>query len=888
MPIGGQNNNKSNVISPARHITTKHTAPGFTNAENYNASAGGDEKGLGGKTLLEIPSDIIYAWNWKESVPNAVISQLTTFVCLWAVEIDFGGYTGEKNPRTVNYWKDLLNSGYELSSQVESEIDVADKDGKIIKMPPRIMPVNRDYVCKIDGTPVKYIPALPNIAQVLTKDAKGGVGLDRVSLEDPGGGNFSVTLSLRIQNPYELMEESSFWRFFVPGQAFLLTTGWQDDGSGYYNPNRGVSFDKSSVLFERFKDWPSKKMVPPIIDPATGMLNKFFFDIKTYTDNYFWPAYGFWQSLLLVLVDPSFTLQGSELSGNLTFQTYGFYTAKKVLTGEMTSGITKFINNGDISPAIVSEKKSDFNIETGSYKKDSITQQQIHYIKLTDALKSLCASYNTAILKNEESQIAYYNKLIFYSDDDNVNPGDIIDAVVVPGTQTKQGPCNFYLGIPSNANVTPVIGEKNTEDTKVNNNTVANEQEVTKAYAFNKVLEKLYMNEDFKKLSIYWQEDMQKNIQQADSKNKTTLSDVVYKMGDLPINYQSFIKWIDERKKFKADEILEDFVNIFLYNELRGVFQLLKLNNFHVLVFSDQYYKLAFDDQKNKNRLMSALPALQFREHILNEFRWRYFTLRYGDIQSLIMDVSINRGMESQMNPYTYRTLMGLSKNLANSSTSIPGKGGAQNSEYQQGVVEPQTNLKNSVNMPSGEGTLVPFATGAGNTFNDIDTSEASADGGSNASNSGSAARNDTLRQFLQAGLEEPENGGPAGAIGTYLKYYYNKINVTIHGTFGLYPTGTIYFVGLFEWLRGFFKIMNVQHEIGPDFFSTKMEINWLGPDHRGSELPSLVYRDKWGNIVNSTGVIKVSDEDMQNAPEQSTTAPVTEDTKTVTGVRNQ
>lgn len=876
-------------------IFVRYSAPqsGITEAGSYDASAvaGGGPNGGSSKKPTEIPADVIYGWNWKESMPNAVISQLTTFLCFWALENDYDGNEREKNPR-VKYWKDLLQSGYELSSQIQTEIEY--DDGVIA--PPRIRPINYDYKCYIDGTPVKYIPALPNVSQVLTKDAKGGVGVSNIAINDVGSGNFAITLQMNITNPYELMEQSSFWRFFTIGQQFLLTIGWQDEGQGMYNPYSDAperGHPQTGVLAQRFKDWPYKRIIPPIVDPATGMLHRFFHNIKTTDYGFMYPANGFWQSYYCTLQNPSFTLNGNGLQGNLTLNTIGQFVARQILTGQTHPGAGKWVNESDKPPAIVSEKNADFNATTAEYDKDNNKVQQVHAIKLGLALKALCASYNTAVYTDGDSNKRNQAALIYYSDDPGVNIGDEIDAPMTVGVGPK-GKCNFYLGIPeggstaqdSENGITPDKNGPVDEDTVFNNiyKGMQNlgKDPVVDAEAFNAVKEKILQHPSFKEKAIYWQEDGQMDVQKAEDKKQITLADSVVGVADIPIMYQTFKKWLTNNSHWPFDSMLTNFCDAFLYQEFGLTFRLVTgHNNTRVLVFMDQYLKRNLEQDKVVMGAAAGMPALEFRQYILDEFRWRYFTLRFADVQSLVKDASMIKPANVKESGFRYRAMINLGQNLMNSGFVGKGEGDKQNPLLVGIVDTPGTNTDRQeigLQVTNNDGTVADNSTTPTVIHNEGQLIGQSADGSSNASNKGSAERNAQMKQFLWEGIKDSEGMGIDGAIGSYLKFYFMEINVSIHGTFGLLPTSLVYFIGLFDWLRGFYSIKSVSHEISPGEFVTNMVIVWTGADHKAPGV-SLIFNsaadksDK--NLKVSTGMSynEVSDTSgsTQQSPDQIT-----------------
>lgn len=835
----------SNEIS-----TQNHEKSGQAEPKSYGKTKEGNA------TPMQPPKDLIWGWNLKESLPNAVISQFTTFLALWAVELDFDVQGDkEKNPR-VRYWKDLLNSGYELSSQITNDI-VYDRDseGNPTKTgPARIQPINQNYNCYIDGSPIKYIPALPNIAQVLTKDAKGGVGVEMISINKPYSTSFTIDISLTISNAYELMEQSSFWRFFVPGQWFLLTTGWQDEGQGYYNP--AYHHKGTGVLSEKFKEWPTKTVIPPIIDPATGILHRHFHDINTATTQYLFPAFGFWQSFLVTLMVPSFTMQGSSLQGVLRLATPGADIDQQFMAGQLNHGVTEFINkNGMQVTQIWSKNKSDMDVETGDYNPDKIEKNTIHAIRLGSALKAMIATHNSLVYSPERSSAYQQNTLIFFSEDADVAVSEEMNAPLVNG-QGPRGRCNFWIGVrPSNQKAT-----SNTEDGE--NASVDQKEQKTTGDApedfnhVNKVVEHLMKRDEFKVESIYWMEGDQQNIQQAKKKDLETLKKEIKTIADLPINYHTFRKWLEDRKHYDFVRLIDEFCYTFLTEQLGSFFELYRIStNLYYLSWSDQFYKTSVEEPKGKVAQRKNMPALQFNKYILDVFRWEHFTLRYGDYQSLVSEVSLYQGNQTYQTKYEYNTIMNVSKQMANAATAIHGGGDLTNNQLFQVLVNPDMtpDMKKKTRPKNDEG---------GTKLNDASDGTAStvanpsANGATNMSNKGYVGRNEMYKALLVLGMM-PGNGGIYTTIGSFMKGWFDKISITIHGTMGMQEGMIVYFIGTFGWVRGFYVINSISHELSKGGFVTRFDMVWLGADH-GVDTPGLAMWSEYDRrtlIVEHVGV---------------------------------
>jgi hypothetical protein len=834
-----------------RPITTKTSTTvagggeaGVASAESMaQTTAGAGEKS---PTPMEPPNDLIYGWNWKESMPNAVISQLTTFLSLWAVERDYSNshLDKEKNPR-VRYWKDLISKGYELSSQVESLVDYGDGNKEV----PRILPINKDYTCKIDGTPVKYLPALPNIAQVLTKDAKGGVGIDRISLEKPYSSTFTIDITLTISNAYEFMEQSSFWRFFTPGQWFLLTLGWQDDGLGYYNP---VSHIDSGVLAQKFKDFPTKTVIPPIIDPHTQKLNEFFWDIDTTSSRYLFPAFGFWQSFLCQLAFPSFTLEGSSMHGSIKLYTPGAFTDKQFMSGQLTPGISKFINeNSDTVGSMWSVQKADMNFESGDYKPDSIESKQMQTIKLGGALEAIVRTHNSLIMK-EMSSMKAQNVLIYFSNKNDIKIGDPMPAPLLDGNG-PEGKCNFWIGVSNDSGDARV--QKSSEDEENRKLKLSNGQELAiekiSATHVNQVRDHLMKREEYKVQGIYWQEADQKNFQQALNKKLKTLYEKIETIADIPLHYMTFKKFLDDHRAYNFEDFLQKFCDQFLREQTGFFFELYKdQSNIRYLSFSDQFYKEAIQHGRGKVAQRIGMPALEFNKFILDEFRWRHFTLRYGDFQSLISNVTIFQGSKEQNSRWEFKAFTASMPGFANMAGGTEGGADPYTGSVMSETYDPET-LKD---LQSKTGTIKD----SGSTDNSH-SPESGTQGGvgnpaqkgaNNVANSGLVGRNEIFKALLALGVSPEMN--MYTSVGSYMKGWFDKINITIHGTFGLFDGMLIYFIGMFEWMRGFYHLLNVSHEVSRGEFKTTFELVWMGND-AFSDAPTLTWYDpKTGELIES------------------------------------
>lgn len=817
---------------------------GMASSESMaETTAGAGEKQ---PTIMEPPNDLIYGWNWKESMPNAVISQLTTFLGLWAIERDYSNshLEKEKNPR-VRYWKDLISKGYELSSQIESLVDYG--DGK--KEPPRILPINKDYTCKIDGTPVKYLPALPNIAQVLTKDAKGGVGVDRISLQKPYSSTFTIDITLTIANAYEMMEQSSFWRFFTPGQWFLLTLGWQDEGLGYYNP---ASHLDSGVLAQRFVDFPTKTVIPPIIDPHTQKLNEFFWDIDTTSSRYLFPAFGFWQSFLCQLSFPSFTLEGSSMHGSIKLYTPGAFVDKQLKTGQLSAGVSKFINeNKDTVGSSWSVQKADMDFEKGDYSPDGIEAKQMQTIKLGGALEAIIRTHNS-ILMREMSTMNAQNTLIYFSQTKDVKIGDPMPAPLVDGVG-PEGKCNFWIGVSND------FGEpsapKGTEDEENKKLTLKDGKTIPiqqiSATHVNQVRDHLMHREEYKVQGVYWMEADQKNFQQAYNKKLKTLYEKIETIADIPLHYMTFKKFFEDNKALNFEDFLQKFCDQFLKEQTGFYFELYKdQSNIRYLSFSDQFYKQAIQHGRGKVAQRVGMPALEFNKFILDEFRWRHFVLRYGDYQSLIANVTIFQGSKEQNSRWEFKAFTAGMQGFANMSGGTEGGGDAYTGSVMSETYDPET-LKD---LQSKSGT-VKESGASDNSYspesgNSPTVGSPPQQGASNVSNSGLAGRNELFKALLSLGVSPEMN--MYTSVGSYMKGWFDKINITIHGTFGLFDGMLIYFIGMFEWMRGFYHLLNISHEISRGEFKTTFELVWMGND-AFADAPTLMwYDEKTGELIES------------------------------------
>lgn len=810
---------------------------GQADTDSYSNTTEGGAKG--NATPMQPPRDLIWGWNLKESLPNAVISQFTTFLALWAVELDFDGSSKEKNPR-VRYWKDLLNSGYELSSQVSNDIVYErDEEGNPTKSgPARIQPINQKYNCYIDGSPIKYIPALPNIAQVLTKDAKGGVGVEMISINKPYSASFTIDISVTISNAYELMEQSSFWRFFVPGQWFLLTCGWQDEGQGYYNP--AYNQKGTGVLADKFKDWPTKTVIPPILDPATGILHRHFHNIRTTTTEYLFPAFGFWQSFLVTLMVPSFTMQGSSLQGVLRLATPGADIDQQFMAGQLNHGVTEFINkNGDQVTQIWSKTKSDMDVETGEYDPDNIEKNTIHSLRLGSVLKALIATHNSLLYSPERSSSYQQQTLIYFSETGDIAIDEEMPAPLING-QGPMGRCNFWIGVrKKKAGDEKVDNTEDGEDNKNLNEDQKTTDDLPEDYNHvNKVVEHLMKRDEYKVQSVYWMEDDQQNVQQAKKKDLETLKKEIKTIADLPINYHTFRKWLEDRKHYDFYRLIYEFCYTFLYEQLGTFFELYEAGtNIYYLSWSDQFYKSSVETPKGKVAKRAGMPPLQFNRYILDVFRWEHFTLRYGDYQSLVKEVSMFQGNQTYQTKFEYNTIMGVSKSMANAASSIRGGGDVTSNELFEAIINPDTvadmDKRTRIKNDGGGTNLLDTKDGTTSVV-----ANPGADGSTNTSNKGFVGRNEMYKALLALGMM-PGNGGIYTTIGSYMKGWFDKISITIHGTMGVQEGMIMYFIGTFGWVRGFYVIQSISHELNKTSFTTRFDMVWLGAD-RGADSPGL------------------------------------------------
>lgn len=866
---------------------------GTPSAESYSeTTAGAGEKS---PTPMEPPNDLIYGWNWKESMPNAVISQLTTFLSLWAVERDYSNahLEKEKNPR-VRYWKDLISKGYELSSQVENLIDYGDGKKEI----PMILPINKDYTCKIDGTSVKYLPALPNIAQVLTKDAKGGVGIDRISLDKPYSSTFTIDIALTISNAYEFMEQSSFWRFFTPGQWFLLTLGWQDDGLGYYNP---VSHMDSGVLAKKFADFPTKTVIPPIIDPHTQKLNEFFWNIDTTSSRYLFPAFGFWQSFLCQLAFPSFTLDGSSMHGSIKLYTPGAFTDKQFMSGQLSPGVSKFINeNKDDIGSMWSYQKSDMDFEKGDYEPDSIESKQMQTIKLGGALDAIIRTHNSLLMR-DMSRMRSQNVLIYFSRENDVKIGDIMPAPLLDGSG-PQGKCNFWIGVSKDFGKNKqdgVLGQRfqeimdNSED-KENQKILLKDgkelpiQKISQKHV-NQVRDYLMHREEYKIQGIYWMEEDQKNFQQALNKKLKTLYDKINTIADIPLHYMTFKKFLDDQRAYDFEDFLQKFCDQFLKEQTGFFFELYKdQSNIRYLSFSDQFYKQAIQNGRGKIAQRVGMPALEFNKFILDEFRWKHFTLRYGDFQSLISNVTIFQGSKEQNSRWEFKAFTAGMKAFANMSGGLEGGADPYTGSKMSETYDPEAQINGDLQSRTGtikdSGVTDNSYSPKSGTLPSV--GDPAQQGATNVSNSGLAGRNEIFKALLELGVSPEMN--MYTSVGSYMKGWFDKINITIHGTFGLFDGMLIYFVGMFEWMRGFYHLVNVSHEVSRGEFKTTFELVWMGND-AFADAPTLTWYDKkTGELIESndsyyakaikdnstTDAAETSEQNLDNKTTQTVTAP--------------
>jgi hypothetical protein len=794
---------------------------------------------IGGEppTPMEPPNDLIYGWNWKESMPNAVVSQLTTFLCLWAVERDYSNSNleNEKNPR-VRYWKDLITKGYDMSGQVKNLIDYGDGQKDI----PYILPINKDYTCRIDGTPVKYLPALPNIAQVLTKDAKGGVGIDRISLQKPYSSTFTIDITLTISNAYEFMEQSSFWRFFTPGQWFLLTLGWQDEGQGCYNP---ISHEDSGELSNRFLDFPTKTVIPPIIDPSTQKLNEFFWDIDTTSPRYLFPAFGFWQSFLCQMAFPSFTIEGSSIHGSMKLYTPGAFVDKQLMIGQFSPGISKFINeNKEDVGSMWSYQNADINFESGEYSPDSVEAKQMQTIRLGGALESIIRTHNS-LLYQPQSDMKNQNVLIYFSQKESPAIGDEMPAPLLEGNG-PMGKCNFWIGVadPKVSTLTNGnIEESENQKIKLSNGKELSIKKITAKHV-NQVRDHLLHREEYKVQGVYWMESDQKNFQQAFNKKLQTLAEDIKTIADIPLHYNTFKRFVEDNRAYNFEDFLQKFCDQFLREQTGFFFELYKdMSNIRYLSFSDQFYKGAIQDSRSKIAQRVGMPALEFNRYILDEFRWKHFVLRYGDFQSLIVNVTILQGSKTQNSRWEFKAFTAGMKSFANMSGGT--EGGAD--PYLGSIMSETFDVEKNKDLQSKTGTVKR----SGNTDDSYSPESGTQTsvgnpgqkGATNAANSGLAGRNEIFKALLELGVSPDMN--MYTSVGSYMKGWFDKIHVTLHGTFGLFDGMLIYFVGMFEWMRGFYHLLNVSHEVSRGDFTTTFELVWMGND-AFADSPTFLYYD--------------------------------------------
>ena len=607
------------------------------------------------------------------------------------------------------------------------------------------------------------------------------------------------------------MEQESFWRFMVHGQRFILTVGWQDSSNQLYTSaydntvNGKYRYAEQEEIAKELKKsnfFGNRSVIPPIINPASGMLHPYFWDINTQSNEYLNPAHGFWTSYVMDLSTPSFSIEGTGVRGSCKFFTPGQLADDMFVKGTLGGGATKVFNDdADNAAAKTVIQKSDFDPETGQYKKDAIKTEIVQSIRLGDALKSVIAARNEFIYRDGMDQMWYQDKLIFFSEQVKVGEPCLAPMVTKPGVQ---GLCNFSLGA-----------------------------------GMHKIKEKFFTAEghDLLKDATY-ESGEEKNVNKQQAEDKQAKADLkrIDKIGDIPIKKEEFEEFNKLQRKSNFTVYMNNFLNSFLQKQFGSVLK------FHFTSDKNTYSLYLMDEHMNKTNILGKsklgdkqiLGSLEFREWLLNVHRWRYFVLRYGDQQSLVKHVSMN-ALDQDHTSASIDAALAASQVYANAGTAAAGQKDAISEVFAGGFPEGgrreedrnQSTNKSPVIKPDvpNDQANIPSNSSQANVAEGNTESQG---GQTNTAKSAVQARADVYKTLLALGVKGQYL---EYSIGTYIKAAFQKLQCTIHGTFGLFEGMTVYFVGLFEWLRGYYIITEIQHTLTTTSFETSFTLTWHGND---------------------------------------------------------
>jgi hypothetical protein len=416
----------------------------------------------------------------------------------------------------------------------------------------------------------------------------------------------------------------------------------------------------------------------------------------------------------------------------------------------------------------------------------------------------MIASRNDLIYKDKRDTSWYQQHLIFFSETAKI--GDYIEN---PSSQGKTviGKCNFSIA-----------GE---------------------AYTLNEELLTGIGHELMRKGLYRSVDDPQENLQQAEDKKQDADLFAIKKIGDLPINWQEYTNFNKDQAKNDLTLYFYNFFNTFLSAQYNGMikFKFEYVPNTYVLYYVDEHLKLSVHNAVGKLDNKQVMGALEFRDWILNNHRWKFLTLRYGDQQSLVKTASMQ--MSGELDSYAkYTTEMGSMSTIANAGAPNYGARDALDdssldSVQNEGTTNPKR--RSAINNPQGDPNTSPVYGPL--TYTDSITvgytkSNISKDASTNSVNKGAPDNMNVLKNIMRMGFDDENIDSH---LGTYLKSFFTQVNCSIHGTMSLAEGMLVYFVGMFEWLRGFYMITNIQHSISPGGFETSFTLTWQGSDKGGA-----------------------------------------------------